>query len=815
MPRQVTFEGQTYTFPDDATDDEIAEALASSPAPRQSQAPAQRNRGYNDAAGGAAAYIHGATIGTGDEIAGLAGGAAEAVQSFIDPGRADRPRGGELTPIPREEVSRFEPVQRSAALRLVESMAPGETLDEPIAPPARQPRLGERFSAAAEGAVRGFDETQDRFLEDYQQFRDERPIASTVTEIGGGLLSPANALPVGRLGQNAPIIGGTGVREAARTGAIYGTGYAVATGDEWGFDEGDRLNPRRLGEGAAWGAGGGAAAQQIVRTAGGIGSRFGRTPEQRAVRLIDRSLRDANVTPQELRRRAAALRRQGGQTMETVAEVGGQPLQRAARAVANVRGPGQQIATDALEARTNTITPRVLSEATRATGQNGRAPRNYFTAREQLRSARSGQARQAYRAAYANGLDQNLARQELIPLMTDGSPEALASGARLLESETLRLRNLIAEARMANAPANEVAALTDDLADTQRAIEQLRTLSGVQEARATLGPIRQRLASLTPHPRNEAERLALRRQADSLDARARVPNELSPRAVDFYQRGLRQMAENAGVYTQEGSALAGVRDTFNRVSDRIAPTLGDARNAYAGSRRVEDLMADGRRIFEMPDGEIDILLQGQGNRGLSAEEFDGFMLGALDAIERKVRAGDTAFVARFMRNENWQRQLERALGRQGARRLRNRIGREASMRGFDNAVRRPSQTTPMREDIQALTEGEAELNFLAEVIQSGGTVRGPLLRRLAGVFDRLYKPGIYNEQVNRALAERLYGRATPGNIARLEAELAALPGYNQAVAGEDFAGRIGARIGAIAPNRPEEPRRVGGTSFVE
>lgn len=778
MPRQVSFEGQTYTFPDDATDAEIAEALNNVAPPTQQ--PRQRN---NTAGGVSATYAHGATIGTGDEIAGLFGGAAEAVQSFADPERANRPRGGELTPLSREDVTRAAapPVQRSAALRLVESMRPGERLDGPVTAPApEEPTLPRRLGAAAEGAVRGFDETQDRFLADRQDFYDEEPVAATLTELGGGVLSPANVLRVGRVGQNVPLIGGAGFRQAAREGAIYGTGYAIATGDEWGFDEGDRLNPQRLGEGAGLGAVGGAAVQGATRVVGGIGSRFGQNADQRAVRLIDRSLRDANVTPQELRRRAGALRRQGGPTMETVAEVGGEPLQRAARAVANVRGPGQQIAADALEGRTQTITPRVLGEATRATTpRQTRAPRNFYDAREALRTARAGQGSAAYRAAHAVTPDDDAVQSYLLPFMREAPREAAASGARQLASAADRVRAEMAIVRSAGGPANTV--------------------------NTRLSELQTELADI----------LLARRQLEGL-ATGAPPNTVNTRAVDYFQRGIRQMERAAGEGSPEAGALRDSRNAYNQMADQVIPELGQARTNYGESIRIEEMMDAGRRAFSMPEGEIDIMLRGRpGQNGLTVEEFDGFMLGVLDAIETKVRAGDTAFVARFMRNENWQRQLDRALGRQGARRLRNRIGREARMRGFDNAVRRPSQTTPMREDIQALTEGEAELNFLAEVIQAGGQVRGPILRRLAEAFDRLYKPGIYNEQVNRALAERLYGRATPANIARLEAELAALPGYNQAVAGEELAGSVGARLGAMAPNLQDPPRRIGGVSFVD
>ena len=114
------------------------------------------------------------------------------------------------------------------------------------------------------------------------------------------------------------------------------------------------------------------------------------------------------------------------------------------------------------------------------------------------------------------------------------------------------------------------------------------------------------------------------------------------------------------------------------------------------------------------------------------------------------------------------------MARASVQRLQNRIAREARMRGHENFVRGGSQTTPIAEDIKGLTQGESELGFLSEVIQSGGNVRGPALRLLAGAWDRIHRPGIYNPEVNRELATRLFQPATTGNVKALRRELAAL-----------------------------------------
>jgi hypothetical protein len=527
-------------------------------------------------------------------------------------------------------------------------------------------------------------------------------------------------------------------------------------------------------------------------------SRQGLTADERALRLMMRELEDQGQDPADIVRQANILLRQAP-TEEVLLETLGPGGLRMARAVAAMgEGRGRSIADEALSARAegqpsmrqttarpgqravSSIRDRIADEATRMTApQQTRGPRNYWDALDSLRTARAGQARDAYRVAYGAGLDQTAAQTEIIPLMLDGSAEALASGARQLDTEALRLRAMLSDARMSGASVQDLDAIQTQLDDAVAAGRQLQQLSGVRSAREEVGPLRDRLRNLTPDPANDAERKRLRAQLDRLDAQTRTPPQLSPRAVDFYQRGLRHMAESAGVHTQEGSAINSARDTFNRLSDRIAPALGDARSRYGESRRIEELMGEGRRVFEMSEGEIDRLMRGAGGNGLSIEEFDGVMLGVLDAIERKLGASDTGFLARLMRNQNWRNQLEAAVGgRQQAQRFMDRLAREARMQETRNFVQSGSRTQPLSEDIRALTEGEAELGFYAREAQNfitqGASPRAAALRLATGLYERVRRPGIANPQVQEAMARRLFSRVTRDSSQELRDALLAL-----------------------------------------
>lgn len=537
----------------------------------------------------------------------------------------------------------------------------------------------------------------------------------------------ARRAPIANAAATVAGVAASGVPHVAAAAPRLGQ-YAVGAGLSAGFGAAQGDNAEERARNAVVGGGlgvAGTAAGEALGAGLGLLTRGGRDPSTRAARIANRYLRDANITPQEISRRSGALRRQGGVNEELGFELMGVPGERMARAVANVRGPGQQIAETALSARNSGVrTPRVrvLEEATRGTRpRQTRAPTNYWDALQTLKSARSGQARTAYQAAYAQPVDAAIYANELRPLMTGGPVQQSAArlGSEIADAELLR-----PQARVVTGGGN--AAMTE-MSDALLA--------------------RQHLAAL---------------------ADGAAPDAINARAIDYYQRGLRQLAEREGVRTQLGSAYAASRDAFNEVSKRAAPGLHDAMRTYGSSMRIEDLMEEGRQIFSRSEGQVDQILGGGGGQGLTTEELDGFMLGVMDAIETKVNAGDTAFVTRLMKNQNWRSALTRALGGESAsRRFMNRIAREARMRTSDNAIRAGSRTTPLREDILAMTAGEDELGFLAEFIQSGGQVRPFVLRKAAEAWQRLRDAGIRDPRVNEELARRLFARNTRGNTQEL------------------------------------------------
>ena len=185
--------------------------------------------------------------------------------------------------------------------------------------------------------------------------------------------------------------------------------------------------------------------------------------------------------------------------------------------------------------------------------------------------------------------------------------------------------------------------------------------------------------------------------------------------------------------------------------------------------RIEEYMKAGQDVFDMRPNEVEAMLNPIDSmtrkpRSLSREEFDGFFLGALDAIEAKLQVGDTRFVQKFMSNRAWQENMIKFLGPEQAKIIRSRLAREAFMQRSRNAILSGSRTAPLQESINGMTDGEPELDFLREVVSSGGDMKSPIMRRLVGIFDRLRRPGVYDENINREIATQLYRPATEGNV---------------------------------------------------
>ncbi len=729
---RVEYEGVEHDFPDDFSQADIAAALAS-----VKHAPAVKKKpATSDLRGLVSTVAQGGSFGLADEGAGLIEGYERGVGAFIDPTKA----GASVMDQPESGWS-----------------------------------IGQRFDAAKNAFGQGYDDTREIEKAHTERFRKDHPVTAFVAETApaivtgtvqvralqtagvgakAGVKATAKALAKGQTRDQAVKAGvRTGQRSVAYKGsAIGGATYGAGTG------EGVQDRALRAGGGGAAGFAGAGVGEAVAKVAGGtiglvrsIANRAGATPDERALRIIAKGLREKGVTDADLQKVANKLPSQGGAVEEMVFELMGQPGFSQARAVANVPGPGKQIATDALTARSEGVAGRVIREASRATGRETTDVGEFL---DDVQARRTAAAEPAYDAAYAEAIPDDVFKRDLAPLMSGGPVQAraLGMGLRIAQADTLRAQaKLIAAQKSGNQAAIDKAARDlDDLRATSQTLSALR--SGQEVSGANV------------------------------------------RAIDYFQRGMRSLSETAGKGTTLGSAYGQNRNEFLKLVDAQAPAFKAAREAYGHSKAVEEMVEAGRKAFTTDDFEI-----AQTLRGVSAEERDAYMVGLMRAIGEHVNRGDTAFVARLTRNANLRNQIAESLGDQrAAQRFFSRAAREAAMAANKNGILSGSRTTPLGEDIKALTEGDTELGWLADLVASGGQLRGVATKQLGKVAQRIQQPGIYDPRVNQAMAERLYTTATPGKVRALIADMSADPTLRHDIlvaAFEQAAGDAGRMVG--------------------
>jgi len=532
-------------------------------------------------------------------------------------------------------------------------------------------------------------------------------------------------------------------------------------------------------------------------------TRQGLTPDERALRLIRRELTDAGYSPDEITRVAGRLINQRP-TEEVLGELMGPSGRRLMRATAAMgRGRGRAAAENVFETRAlgragprdteeearrgvSSIQERVMHEASRTFApEQTRAPLDYWDALMTLRRARKAQATDNYQAAYRYQMAPEDVQDYVMPALQNASSEAMTSGAAQLASQE---RRLLAELNRLNRQATQAGRAGS--AAPEESLQRARTIE------SDLADVR-----------------AARQQLEGFAA-GEPPATVNARALDYYNRGLRQLERARGPGTPEGASYGDEAREFRNLVQEVNPALADAIGNFANSKRVQDFMQAGRRVFEMSDGELERVLQGDlmageadnivGNRELTTEEFDAFQLGVLDAFEQKLGSNSTGFLPRLMRNRNWLRNLIRSTGAEAteaqvtnllngkgsketaeARRFINRLTRELGMQRTRNEVLSGSRTTPLSEDIAALTTGENEFSFLADaggvqnfVSRVSAGSKNPLdasVRLATWLYDRFHRPGIANPQVQEAMARRLFARVTRESSKELREALLSIP----------------------------------------
>lgn len=657
------------------------------------------------------------------------------------------------------------------------------------------------IEAAGRGYQQGYRQGADQTRAYADQYLNDRFLAANFAR-GLGAALPAFAT----LGQTLPAsVGGTVTRtalnEAARrpfvSGMVYGAGGAgaqtVASGitPEERFDGGRIATNMAIGLGVGGGAGAliGHGAPAVARLSGF----HGLTPEQRAARLLQAKVlknetvvdpqtgRSRPMTMEDSRLQAQRIANSStGKTAEPVFMAMGQqggPAWRAARAAAQVEGPGQGISISAMNAARYGVDDEAAQILARASGQrvkdvranaantgysgtqgsrqeriaqsvgknmlpdDDNLPNNFEQARKMLEDGRSNMARQAYAYAYEQPPSSPEAARAMAMQMTD--PRAAAHAADLLATTPQ------AKAGRAIAPLGP---------EETRVIAAMRETSDPQ----TLARLQAQLADI------ELSAAQLRQIANG-----QIPEQpITARAAAAYKRGISQVAMDLGPRTPLGSAAQSGVNNYRTALHEAYPALKQVDEAYENISGVIDSMDAGRKALAMRPGELDQTLA-----TLSDDDFKAFLIGLADDFNYRLANNEANFVGKVITNRAFRDRLFSVLDRKQAIDFMTRLARETRIEAASRFVlnNKNSPTAPLTEDIRAFTVGEAEGNIINDLNSVVTDPKNFVVRQLAKWYARRQMPGLRNNEVNRAFAQMLYAPATPANIAKIQAIIDTLP----------------------------------------
>lgn len=597
----------------------------------------------------------------------------------------------------------------------------------------------------------------------------DRPWSYGAGEVGGGLAT-ALVPEIGVAGKIAEATKGAGAATKALSIAGLGAGYGGL--DAFGSAEGD------LGQRAKAVPGGmaaGALTGGLVHGAGKLAAGAGdliksalpgaQDAEVKAGRLLRRALGDDDLTVRDLsieQKKLATGKRQIESAPEIAASArrkrragytntgGGQNIQGLAEAVATVPGNAR---TSALKFSTDRDATRAdrMADSIRDFTNATPGDKSYGAYLDDLDAQRKLDAKPAYEQAYGHDIAPDAYTRTIAPQIYP----MLAAHPDLIK-DTLRVAILDGEAKI----------------DPQT--------MGVDQS--LFYDKNGKLRQLTVQGLDMLKRAA----ADKVSA--------------LYRAGS----------SREGRALSDRHDQLVDALDKATGgDYGKAIGQYSGSKRMEELVKQGRDFFKMDHWEIAKILDGRGPRkALSKDEIDGFMFGAARGLEDASENGQLPMVRKFMQKEKVQKQVARAFGvsdaeadaildgkapknfsPEGRRFAQYYTDMLRELRGkeYTNERLKGSPTARRQAAIEgATTDAEDPLaNLLGAVTQQGTLSRIPtsapeLVGHFLGepvtnaandYYRYLRYPGIKNPAVNKLLGDLLWANGKPATLAAMQAAI--------------------------------------------
>lgn len=380
-----------------------------------------------------------------------------------------------------------------------------------------------------------------------------------------------------------------------------------------------------------------------------------------------------------------------------------------ARAVANVPGPGQDIAEAALGARRAGAADRMLDATSEALGGDGS---EFHAVRGMLDATRKTQAAPQYEAARNTPINAVDYDTHIRPLLeTEIGRKAVASAERIAKAQEI----------LTGKPSGWV----DNIINNGR-VEQ----------------------TVTPN-------------AETLDHIAQGWDD----ALQPYRNTFGKL-ENL---TAEGRSMVQLRNEYVKRLGELVPANAEARAAWSGPTSLMDSMASGRK---MATGRMDPEIIAANNETLTPDQLQAQRMGVARGMADQLRGGNPQRVMRAISQDQvLQDRLRAAFGSDEAFKAflgsaKSEAGKQASY----NAVLSGSRTTPLAQDISAANDSAGEGDVLDKALSiakkrlTGQSFARQAVHAGANLIDRTRTPALNDPEVSRLLGEVLFNNRSARDV---------------------------------------------------
>ena len=471
--------------------------------------------------------------------------------------------------------------------------------------------------------------------------------------------------------------------------------------------------------------------------------------EQRADDLLIKKLAADGITMDDVRKIQARLARRGDSGVyETIGEIAaltdkssGANLRGLQMAGGAAPGPLQEALVGLVNQNTEKLSPRLSRGATRATGQKAD---NAVATLDELETRLRTEAAPAYDTAYATPVDPQVFANELVPVLNTPSGQKALQSAR-----------------------NNLASVAADLQARAARGASERAMMESQRAQAAVKSIDDFMA-------------------DPVLGTA-IPTTM---ALDYTKRAFDDVIADAGFGSDTARIVGGTKRNFaDSVSQATGGQYGNALGVFEDVKRLEDAFETGLKSLSQPTWELQrAMAKGRNGSPWTAGEVEALAMGVARNIEDLIEANNQSALTKLLKDKAL-KNMATALGSQKAADMfEETIRRLGANREWGRRVAGGSDTAMRQAAIRdAGMEGEDAVTRVLDRVETSGnqfSLPGlvndvavkPIARTAKDIYQRLRYPGVYDEEVNRALIPLIGKPMTEGNlnevIRRVEARMA-------------------------------------------